>query len=204
MESVSIKLTRSRVAKGLIGIPRTAAHLFPSEPCRIQVVFDDETEPRTNEYIPYEPKAKERRIFGVGHWFTVRGVQPGDIVHITLEDPERHLYRIASDRYLREIAERRIRQQAHSVKDVDQAFQLIGSLASAKRARPAALAALEIRELLQRSASAGPRISRTVSGVHRAPAGPWIHALLGQAYSGKCQLCSSTFLKADGMPYFEI
>src|SRR5947209_4385926 len=102
MESISIRLTRSRVVKGLIGIPRTAAHLFPAEPCRIEVVFDGETEPRAIEYIPYEPRAKERRIFGVGHWFTTQQVRPGDIVHITLEDPERHLYRITSDRYLRE------------------------------------------------------------------------------------------------------
>src|SRR3954451_15622293 len=91
MERVSIRLTRSRVAKGLIGIPRTAAHLFPADPCRIEVVFDGETQSRAIEYIPYEPKAKERRIFGVGHWFTTQAIRPGDLIHITLEDPGRLL-----------------------------------------------------------------------------------------------------------------
>src|SRR3954471_14204317 len=102
MERVSIRLTRSGVAKGLIGIPRTAAHLFPADPCRIEVVFDGEIQSRAIEYIPYEPKAKERRIFGVGHWFTTQGIRPGHLIHITLEDPERHRYRITSDRYERE------------------------------------------------------------------------------------------------------
>ena len=94
----TIRASASRLEKGLLAIPQRFKDWFPSEKAQIQVEFDDEEKATGRTFHPYDPVVKESRIFGLGSWFSKRGVVEGDSISITIEDPSRQLYRIALDR----------------------------------------------------------------------------------------------------------
>jgi hypothetical protein len=107
------------------------------------------------------------------------------------------------ERYLQDLEERRLRRRVRTVVDEREALQLLNSLAAVRRRRPAELAAMEVMTLLERM-PAPARARLTSVTTPRAPTAYWLRALLGQAYSGKCQLCGFTFSKSDGTPFFEV
>jgi len=101
-QGFTIRATASRIGKGLLAVPQKYKDLFPSEKGLIQATFDDEENPKTLTYHPYDPIVKESRIFGLAQWISKRGVRDGDLISITVENPAVKLYRIALDRYVRE------------------------------------------------------------------------------------------------------
>ena len=98
----TIRATASRLEKGLLAVPQEFTDWFPGEKGQIQVVFDDEEKTKTLTFHSYDPIVKENRIFGLGQWMSKRGVREGYLISITLEDPNKRLYRIALDRYVQE------------------------------------------------------------------------------------------------------
>lgn len=178
--------------------------MFPGERGPIQIVFDDEDKTRPLTFQPYDPVAKETRIFGLGPWFSKRGVREGDLITITLEQVNKRLYRIALDRYVRERQEEEARLRLETAKTDSEANQELTALSrlTAKRQRRQA------QEELIRIAQESPRKSRPTvppGAVERhegVPSG--IRVLLREVHSGRCQVCSFTFQKRNGEPYFEV
>jgi 5-methylcytosine-specific restriction endonuclease McrA len=177
---------------------------FPREKGPIEVVFDDEEKIRALTFHPYDPVVKENRIFGLGRWFSKRKVGEGDLISVTLEDPNRPLYRIALDRFVRERAEQRSQEKLRTAQTDSEAEQQLHTLLRLTGKRPREFA----RETLLRIAHESPRQRRPSirsGGTARhegVPSG--IRVLLRELHDGKCQLCSFTFLKKSGDPYFEI
>ena len=99
-ESFSIRVSKSRLAKGLLAIPKKYADLFPTRKSEIKVVFDDEEKIELKTYFPDDKKIKERRIFGLGRWFAQRDMKPGDRLTITVVDNQKGMYRLALDRHV--------------------------------------------------------------------------------------------------------
>ncbi|MBI3947444.1 MAG: hypothetical protein HY321_16090 [Armatimonadetes bacterium] len=79
-----IRLTASRIEKGLLAVPKRMCHLFPDTPQRISVVLGETGEVEGKTYQPAGSTAKEARIFGLGAWLVGAGAQPGDEVSITI------------------------------------------------------------------------------------------------------------------------
>lgn len=203
-ERFTIYASASRLQKGLLAIPQKFSAWFPSEECRIQVVLDDGQKEHPLTFRPYDATVKETRIFGLGRWFSRRGVREGDLISITLENAERRLYRIALDRYIRERDEQRARQRLRAARTDKEAEQELGALSRITRKRPPELALEELLRLGRDSLRvARPRVfpgaRERREGV---PSG--IRVLLRELHEGKCQLCSFTFEKRNGEPYFEI
>jgi 5-methylcytosine-specific restriction endonuclease McrA len=200
----AIRVSASRLEKGLLAVPQKFRTWFPSEKGQIQIIFDDEEKAWPLTFHPHDPVVKESRIFGLSHWFSKRNVGEGDLISITLEDPAKRLYRISLDRFIHEQEERKSRQKLRRAQTDVEAERELSALSRLTRKRRRRLA----REELLRIAGESPRRPRprvVPSSVDRyggVPSG--IRVLLRELHDGKCQLCSFTFSKRSGAPYFEI
>jgi len=200
----TIRASASRLDKGLLAIPQKFKDWFPREKRQIQVVFDDEEKARTVTFHPYDPVVKETRVFGLRNWFSKRSVIEGDLISITREDPDKPLYRITLDRFVREQQEQNARQKLLTAVTDSEAEQELGALSRLTRTRPREVAQEELLRIAQGSARQ-PRPSVFLNAAERhegVPSG--IRVLLRELHDGKCQLCSFTFDKRNGEPYFEI
>ena len=200
----TIRASGSRLEKSLLAIPQKFKGWFPREKGQIQVVFDDEDKAKALTFHPYDPEVKESRVFGLGRWFSKRGVREGDLISITLEDPARRLYRIALDRFVREREEQKARQKLQAARTDSEAEQELSTLSRLTRKRPLELAQEELLRIAQESLrQPRPRVFPGAPERHEGvPSG--IRVLLRELHDGKCQLCSFTFEKRNGEPYFEI
>lgn len=200
----TIRATSSRLEKGLLAIPQKFKDWFPDEKGQIQVVFDDEERAKALTFHPHDPIVKENRIFGLAHWFSKRGVREGDLILVTVEDRNKGLYRLASDRFVREREEQKARQKLQAAVTDSEAEQQLSTLSRLTNKRPRKLAQEELLRIAQRSVrQPRPRISPRAAERHEGvPSG--IRILLRELHDGKCQLCSFTFEKRNSEPYFEI
>jgi 5-methylcytosine-specific restriction endonuclease McrA len=200
----TIRASASRLKKGLLAIPQKLKDWFPGEKGRIQVAFDDGEKVKPLTFHPCDPTVKESRIFGLARWFSKRGVHEGDLITITLEDLDGRVYRIALDRYVREREERRARQKLQAAQTDSEAEEGLSTLSRLTRRRPRELAQEELLRIAQESVrQPRPRVIPRAAERHEGvPSG--VRVLLRELYGGKCQLCSFTFEKRNGEPYFEI
>jgi len=200
----TIRATASRIGKGLLAVPQRFKDLFPKERGQIHVVFDNEESTQTLTFHPYDPIVKENRIFGLAQWISKRGVRDGDLISITIEDPDRRLYRIALDRYVREREEQKARHELTVARTDSEAEHQLSTLSRLAKRRPREVAREELLRIAQESArQPRPRVSPTATERHEGvPSGTRV--LLRELHDGKCQLCSFTFEKRNGEPYFEI
>ncbi len=200
----TIRASASRLEKGFLAVPQKFRDWFPSAKGEIQVVFDDQEKAKGLTFHPNGPEVKENRIFGLGHWFSKRDVREGDLISITVEDRDRQLYRIALDRFILEREEQKARQTLDAARTDSEAEQGFSTLSRLTRKRPRGLAQEELLRIAQESARRPrPRVSPgTVERHEGVPSG--IRVLLRELHEGKCQVCSFTFEKRNGEPYFEI
>lgn len=201
--SFTISATASRIQKGLLAIPRRFTGEFPQSKRRVFVVFDDGTRVEPKIYVPYDPKIKECRVFGLSRWFSRRGVVAGDAITITVEDAEKGIYRIALDRFIRQRRAVEARKQLYLTNSDEIAVDQLRLLADAKGVRVREMAFQEIALLAKKPVP--PRKRMMVLETGRSEAVPAaLRALLEAIHCGRCQICGFTFEKRDGRPYFEI
>ncbi len=203
-QSFTIRASSSRLEKGLLAIPQRFNDWFPRERGLIQIVFDDEDKQRSLTFHPYDPVVKETRIFGLGHWFSTRGVRDGDLVSITVDDPDRRLYRIALERYIREREEQKARHGLENAQSDSEAERELKALSRLTKKHPRALAGEELLRIAQGSVRRPrPRVPPGAAERHEGLPSS-IRILLREVHDGKCQVCSFTFEKRNGEPYFEV
>jgi 5-methylcytosine-specific restriction endonuclease McrA len=200
----TIRASASRLNKGLLAVPQKYRTLFPSTRTEIQVIFDDGEKSRALTFQPYDAVVKENRIFGLRQWFLKRGVREGDVISITLESPSESLYRIALDRFVLERQQERARRELHGAKTDSEADQSLVQLARVTRRRPRDIARGELLRIVQGSLPQSRPIVMPRMAARREVVPPVIRVLLRELHDGKCQLCSFTFQKRDGEPYFEV
>ncbi len=199
----TIRASASRLEKGLLAIPQKFKDWFPRERRQIRVIFDDEEKPSTLTFHPYDSTVKEARIFGLRRWFSKRGIREGDLISVTVEDAEGGSYRIALDRYVQERKEQKARQRLLAARVDSEAEQELTTLRRLTRKRPRDLARDELLRIAQSPRQARPRV--VPGAVERHGGVPSaIRVLLRELHEGKCQLCSFSFAKRNGEPYFEI
>lgn len=202
--SFTIRATASRLEKGFIAIPQKFKNWFPEERSKIRLAFDDEDVTTEVTFHPHDPSGKETRVFGTKEWFSKRQIVPGDLITISVENQTERVYRVVLDRFLREKEQRESRQRLESAATESDAQHELSTLVRLARKRPRRVAREELLRLVQHTAPEKRlRVASNVSDRHETvPAG--IRVLLRELHDGKCQLCSFTFQKRNGQPYFEI
>lgn len=200
----TIRASASRLEKGLLAIPQKFKGLFPDMRGPISVFFDDDEDLHEITFQPYDPVVKESRVLGLARWFSTRGVRGGDLISVTIEDQGRRLYRIALDRYVQERRELKARQGLEAAETESEADRQLTLLSQLTRRRPRAVAREELLRIASESDPAPrPTVLPRVAERHEVVPSA-IRVLLRELHGGRCQLCSFTFEKRGGGPYFEV
>ena len=187
-----------------MAIPQRSTAHFPKEKRAIAVRFDNHHRTRLLTYRPRDAETKEARLLGLGKWFSKAGVQEGDPICIIVGDPEEGVYRIALQRQILAEDEAAARVELKTAQTDSIAQEALRALVRLTKKRPAQVAMEEMRRIAE-ATRCRPRPRTPISVSTRSESvPPGLRLLLREVHNGKCQLCSFTFAKRDGEPYFEI
>jgi hypothetical protein len=199
----TIRITQSRIDKGLIAIPKALAEWFPGHNETIQVYLNDSPVSQTKHYSSYTSSTRECRIGGVGEWFQQNSIRSGDEVVIQFVDKERFIYRLIPERNF--IVKTRELEYSFDKSETEQeASGKITTLAEWTQLEKDKVVLNEYHRLVS-APPANERlyIKRSQSRARESvPVN--LRTLLEGIYKGHCQVCDFWFLKRDKDPYFEI
>ncbi len=199
----TVRLTQSRIDKGLIAVPVSLARWFPAQNANIQIHFNDSPTSQSKRYSPYSGSTKECRIGGVRQWFEQNDLKSGDEIVIQLVDKDRFVYRLLPEsRFI--AGTQRLQASFDSSANEEEASEQIGRLSKWTNAGRSTVGLSEFRRLADISISVGRGLTSRKAGKSKESTAPSLRTLLGQLYRGHCQICDFWFLKKDNRPYFEV
>ena len=198
----TIKITQSRIDKGLIAIPVALAEWFPQHNETIQVYLNDSPVSQTRPYSSYTSSTRECRIGGVRHWFQENNIKAGDEVVIQLIDKERFIYKLIPEHNF-VLRTQELQYNFDSSETEQEALGRIKTLAQWTQVDEGNVVSSEYFRLFNTSPSKERRYIRRTASRVRESVPPNLRALLGYIYRGHCQVCDFWFLKRNKEPYFE-
>jgi len=93
----TVRITKSRIEKGLLAIPVSLKENFPQNKGTIKVLFDDRIKPEPKSYTPFNSSSRECRIGGLANWFARENFKEGDEVVIQFVDILNGIYRLRKE-----------------------------------------------------------------------------------------------------------
>ena len=84
----TIKITKSRIDKGLLAIPVSLIQWFPKQNCQIKIFLDDAIRSQLKTYTSYSSRSRECRIGGLAEWFRENQIKEGDEIEVDLAKSE--------------------------------------------------------------------------------------------------------------------
>lgn len=94
----TIKITQSRIDKGLIAVPVSLTDKFPAHSGTIQIYLNDSPDSEIKTYSSYTSSTRECRIGGVKDWFRQNNVKSGDEIVIQFLDQKNFVYRLIPEK----------------------------------------------------------------------------------------------------------
>lgn len=199
----TIRITQSRLDKGLIAIPVSLAEQFPDHNETIQVYLNDSPVSQTKQYSSYTSSTRECRVGGVREWFEQNNIKSGDEIVIQFIDKGRFIYRLIPERNF--ILKTQELQYSFDNSETEQeASGKITTLADWTHLDEGKVILSEYSRLVNTSPSKERPYIRKSSSQARENVPANLRTLLGYIYRGHCQVCDFWFLKRDKEPYFEI
>jgi len=199
----TIKITQSRIDKGLIAIPMSLVSWFPENNTTIKVFLDGFPLPQTKKYTSYKSSTHESRIGGMAEWFRKNDIKDGDEIVIQLIDRESYICRLISERnYLAKTQKHE--EDFDCTENEKEASDKIENLAKWTNSEKEAVLLSEYYRLAETTAIQEREYANRGSGRTKERVSSNLRVLLRDIYQGHCQLCDFTFLKIDNTPYFEI
>ena len=199
----TIRLTQSRIDKGLIAVPITLAEWFPDHNADIQVYLDDSPISQAKRYSSYNSTTKECRIGGVKQWFQQNDLETGDEIVVQIIDKERLLYRLLPEKDFVDTT-RKLQSNFDNSTSEPEASEKLVRLSEWTNTEKTGVALNEYRRLAATSVPMERPSTRRKSSRSRESTPANLRTLLKQLYKGHCQVCDFWFLKKNGEPYFEI
>lgn len=199
----TIRLTQSRIDKGLIAIPVTLAQWFPDHNTEIEIHLNDSPVSQSKRYSTYSSSTKECRIGGVKRWFAENNLKSGDEIVIQLIDRDKHIYRLIPE-YGFVAATQRLQASLDNSESEGEASERLVRLSEWTNEEPRSVALNEYHRLIGTSLPAERGLTKRRLSRPRESTPPSLRALLGCLYRGHCQVCDFWFLKRNSEPYFEI
>jgi ribosomal protein L17 len=199
----TIKVTQSRINKGLIAIPVSLARWFPDHRTNIQIFLNESAVLHTKNYSPYTGSTRECRIGGMAEWYKENNLKEGDEIVVQLIDKKHFIYRLVPEqKFLLKTQE--LQNSLDKAKDENEASEKIISLAKWADLDKKKVVLNEYHRLIK-AVPAKERLYINKS-LNKAKENvpPNTRVLLVELYQGHCQVCDFWFLKKDNRPYFEI
>lgn len=196
----TIKITQSRLNKGLLAIPISLTELFPSDKTKIQVLFGNSQSPIEKSFTPYSSSSRECRIGGMKDFFEKNKLKNGD--ELVIQALDEHLFRIMIEtqfQYLVNKIENEI-EIANDEAFINSKFQALSSITNSSIIE---VNLNEFKRLSQNKIEERqykmPRIIKPKESVPFS-----LRKLLFELYKGKCQVSDFGFIMKTGLPYYEI
>lgn len=199
----TIRITQSRIDKGLVAIPVALAEWFPDHNETIEVYLNDSPVSQTKYYSSYASSTRECRIGGVRQWFQQNNIKSGDEVVIQFIDKERFIYRLVPERNF--VLKTQELQYSFDTSETEQeALGRITTLAQWTHLDKGKVMSNEYYRLVNILPSKEREYIKRSASRARESAPANLRTLLADIYKGHCQVCDFWFLKKDKEPYFEI
>lgn len=196
----TIKVTQSRLNKGLLAIPVSLIDYFPKQKGKIYIATGINDKASAKVFTPYTSSSRECRIGGMRDFYEKLNLKDGDEIVVQILDTNK--YRIFTEKQFEDV-----------VKETEKEFDKSESeiVASSKLEAISKIANTTPKETLwseyyrltkmgieeRRQKVLKPREAR-----ENAPLS--MRKLLTEIYGGKCQITGFGFLMKNGKPYFEI
>lgn len=200
---VTFKVTKSRIDKGLLAIPKSlASEYFPDRNSEIHICYNESDRFEAKNYTSFASSSREARIGGMRLWYYRNKIKDGDEIVIQVVNRENLKYKILPERHF-----------LNKIQQMQEGFDKAGNEGEAGNR----LSAISSLTGLDRSTAAYNEAIRLVQSAMRArryssenvrkskenvPAS--LKNLLGEIYQGCCQLTNFGFIMKNGKPYFEI
>jgi len=199
----TIKITQSRIDKGLIAIPVGLTEWFPNRNETIEIFLNDSPVSQTKHYSSYTSSTRECRIGGVRQWFQQNNIKSGDEIVVQLIDKERFIYRLIPEQNF--ISKTQELQSSFDTSETEkEASGTITTLAYWTHLGRDNVILNEYYRLANTLPLKERPYTRRRLGQARENVPANLRTLLGHIYGGHCQVCDFWFLKRDKEPYFEI
>jgi len=200
---VTFRVTKSRIDKGLLAIPRSLAHkYFPNHNSEILLSLNDLDQFETKNYTSFTSSSREARIGGMREWYYRNKISDGDEIVLLVIDSENLKYRILPERHLLN----KIQQlqegfdKSENEYEASKHLSVISDFTGADRSSIAFNEALRLVRSTKRPRKySSKRVRKSKESV---PAS--LKNLLGEIYQGRCQLTNFGFIMRNGKPYFEV
>ena len=199
----TIRITQSRLNKGLIAIPVSLAKWFPEHNGRIQIYLDDAINPEIKQYSSYKSSTRECRVGGMAEWFRDNKIKEGDEIVLQLMDKEHFVYRlIPESRFILKTHE--IQNNLDTSQSEISAEEEIDKLSKWAGITQGKVVLNEYIRLINTIPATERRYVSRYSKQAKESTPCNLRVLLGNIYKGHCQICDFWFLKKDSGPFFEI
>jgi hypothetical protein len=199
----AVKITQSRIDKGLLSIPQSIVNWFPQNSRKIKILLDNSDEIKIKNYSSFSSSTKESRIGGLREWIEKNKFSDGDEIVIQVIDKERYIYRLTPEKlFINQIKEfQNDFDSSESENDASRKMKSLSKLVDLDEQKTSIheyfriikITTIEKRQYVSRN-SAKAKESVPSS----------LRLILGKVYNGICQVCGFYFLKRDNNPYFEI
>jgi len=199
----TVKITKSRIDKGLLAIPKSIIDWFPKNNRKIKILLDNSDEIKIKNYSSFSSSTNESRIGGLREWIVKNKFRDDDEIVIQVIDKQKYIYRLTPERIF-----------INQIKDFQNEFDISENEIDASR-KIASISKLvdlndqktSIHEFFRiikfQTIEKRQYISRKSGGAKESVPSS-LRLILGNVYSGICQVCGFYFLKRDNTPYFEI
>ncbi len=197
----TVKITQSRINKGLLAIPTSLIDYFPNERKTIYIAFGSDIYPYAKKFTPYTSSSRECRIGGMKNFYERSQIKAGEELVIQVIG-EKNKYRILTeDQFKASIlkAEKEL-DKAKDEREVDLILKQISLTTNYDFEETVHSEFLRLsREKIETREYNKPT---TTSTKKRVPAS--MRKILVEIYKGKCQISKFGFLTKNGKPYFEL
>jgi hypothetical protein len=199
---ITIKITKSRINKGLLAIPVSLLDKFPKEKQKITIFFDDEETPFLKSFTPYTSSSQECRISGLTNWFAKNNIQNQDEIVIQFLNENERIYRIIKEsKFIEQInilEDKILKVQKES--DLEKYFETLSIKVNKLKKEIAIIEFLKLNnETIRKRLYKESNVSQVRGNVPLS-----LRRILELIYEGKCRVSNFTFTQRNGRPYFEI
>ena len=199
----TIKITKSRLDKGLLAIPVSLIQWFPKQNCQINVFLDDSIHSQLKTYTSYTSRSRECRIGGLAEWFRENQIKEGDEIVLQVIDKDNFVYRLIPE--LKFITKtNQIQTEFDNSTDELNAEQNLFRIADWTRTDEKTAKLTEFFRLAKQPIIKRRQLISKKEVFGKESTSSNIRMLLGKIYLGHCQVCDFWFLKRDKNPYYEI
>lgn len=196
----TIKVTQSRLNKGLLAVPVSLVDYFPKQKGKVYMATGISDKVRPKSFTPYSSSSRECRIGGMRDFYEKYSLKDGDEVVLQILDSGK--YRIMTESQLEKIV-RELEKEFDQSEDEDLAGSKLGEISKIVNADPEETLWGEYARLTQTQVKARKRM-KVGPKQAKETVPPSIRKLLTEIYHGRCQLTGFSFLMKNGSPYFEV